>query len=129
MQKLLAFGVGVVHGVAGPGGVLGVLPAVTAGTLLKSMAYLLAFCSTSILTMGVFAATYGHITQAMAGKGNTLFVLQLVSSAPRVCTRGDRGCGAHRVCHPRYQSVRVAAAARAAFLSTFASFGSGEGWG
>jgi len=82
MQRLVAFGVGVIHGVAGPGGVLGVLPAVAAGTLFKSFMYLSAFFLTSILTMGVFAALYGHYTQQITGL--ILFRLQIFSSGAAI---------------------------------------------
>ncbi|KAI9919907.1 hypothetical protein PsorP6_015680 [Peronosclerospora sorghi] len=65
-QKLTAFAYGTAHGLAGTGGVLGVLPAVILNDWTKSTAYLAAFCLASILTMGGFAALYGEITGRMS---------------------------------------------------------------
>eukprot|EP00667_Euglena_gracilis_P012896 EG_transcript_13268 len=59
---LLALGVGIVHGIAGPGGVLGVLPAVALGVTLPAWVYLFSFFFASTLTMGLFAACYGELT-------------------------------------------------------------------
>jgi ABC-type nickel/cobalt efflux system permease component RcnA len=61
-QQLTAFAYGIAHGLAGTGGVLGVLPAVILNDWAKSSAYLLSFCIASIFIMGVFAASYGEIT-------------------------------------------------------------------
>ncbi|KDO17935.1 hypothetical protein SPRG_16659 [Saprolegnia parasitica CBS 223.65] len=61
-QKVTALCVGIVHGIAGPGGILGVLPAVGLHNWTKSIAYLGSFCVTSILIMGLFAAFYGEAT-------------------------------------------------------------------
>jgi ABC-type nickel/cobalt efflux system permease component RcnA len=61
-QQLTAFAYGIAHGLAGTGGVLGVLPAVVLNDWAKSSAYLLSFCAASIFIMGVFAASYGEIT-------------------------------------------------------------------
>lgn len=55
-ERLLAFTVGVVHGIAGPGGILGVLPAVQLHNWAKAMTYLFTFCIMSILAMGFFGA-------------------------------------------------------------------------
>lgn len=55
----LAVAAGLVHGVAGPGGVLGVIPAVQLKDARLASVYLGTFCLTSTLVMGSFAATYG----------------------------------------------------------------------
>lgn len=61
-QRVTAFMYGIAHGLAGTGGILGVLPAVILNDWVKSWAYLLSFCAASIFIMGVFAATYGEVT-------------------------------------------------------------------
>ena len=62
-SSALALAVGIVHGVAGPGGVLGVLPAVALGMTPQAAAYLGSFFLASTVTMGLFAAGYGELTR------------------------------------------------------------------
>lgn len=66
-QKIMALLVGIIHGFAGPGGILGVLPAVVLNDWVKSAAYLASFCLASIFIMGVFAALYGEVTGRLGG--------------------------------------------------------------
>ena len=65
-QRCMALLIGLVHGVAGPGGILGVLPAVQLADWGQSSCYLGAFCITSIFVMGCFAAFYGELTARIA---------------------------------------------------------------
>ncbi|KAE9326832.1 hypothetical protein PF008_g16547 [Phytophthora fragariae] len=82
MQRIAALCVGIVHGIAGPGGILGVLPAVVLNNWGKSIAYLGSFCGASILTMGVFAAVYGEITCRLGGSSPKMdFRVGMCSSA------------------------------------------------
>uniref|UniRef100_K3X5J2 Urease accessory protein UreH-like transmembrane domain-containing protein n=1 Tax=Globisporangium ultimum (strain ATCC 200006 / CBS 805.95 / DAOM BR144) TaxID=431595 RepID=K3X5J2_GLOUD len=80
-QKLTAFAYGTMHGLAGTGGILGVLPAVILNDWAKSSAYLLSFCLASILIMGAFAAMYGEITGRMSRFSDTsLYRIGIFSS-------------------------------------------------
>lgn len=65
----LALLVGVIHGVAGPGGVLGVMPAVEMQDPDSAILYLGTFCVTSTLVMGGFAAFYGTMCKWLTGRG------------------------------------------------------------
>ncbi|GMF12882.1 unnamed protein product [Phytophthora lilii] len=80
-QKCTALLVGIVHGIAGPGGILGVLPAVGLHDTVKSVTYLGSFCVTSIATMGVFAAVYGEATGRLGERSELLaFRISIFSS-------------------------------------------------
>jgi drug/metabolite transporter (DMT)-like permease len=73
-EKLLSLITGILHGLAGPGGILGVLPAVMISNREKSAAYLGMFCLTGILTMGVFSAIWGEISKHLASKFGTIIL-------------------------------------------------------
>ena len=63
--KTLACIIGILHGVAGPGGVLGVIPAVQLKNWKYSTIYLGSFCISSTLIMGCYAALYGTCSQKL----------------------------------------------------------------
>ncbi|KAE8970108.1 hypothetical protein PR003_g28287 [Phytophthora rubi] len=59
-----SIGVGIVHGAAGPGCLLAVLPTLAMEKdVFRALLYLGFFCGSSILSMGSFAALYGELTQ------------------------------------------------------------------
>ena len=61
---------------------LGVLPAVTLRDPIKSTVYLGSFCASSIVTMAVFAASYGEVTARAGGQSfRAQRVLRLCSAA------------------------------------------------
>ena len=67
--KTLAFCIGIVHGLAGPGGVLGVIPAVQLQNWKLATIYLTCFCFSSTFTMGCFATMYGTCSSKLVGNG------------------------------------------------------------
>lgn len=81
ITKLWAFLIGIIHGVAGPGGVLGVIPAVQLHNFLLATIYLGTFCLTSIVVMGLFALSYASCTNYLAKTCHiTKFTIQLFSA-------------------------------------------------
>lgn len=70
----LAVVTGLVHGVAGPGGVLGIIPAVQLRDPYLASIYLGTFCVSSCLVMGGFAAFYGSFSKWLAGEGRVFLV-------------------------------------------------------
>jgi hypothetical protein len=59
---------GTVHGLAGPGGVLGVIPAVQLRDWKLALLYLGTFCAVSTLTMGTFATVFGTLSSKLVDK-------------------------------------------------------------
>mmetsp|Transcript_5177 Transcript_5177/g.12356 ORF Transcript_5177/g.12356 Transcript_5177/m.12356 type:complete len:303 (+) Transcript_5177:186-1094(+) len=81
-KKFLSLCIGIFHGVAGPGGVLGVVPAVKLHNVWHSVAYLGTFCASSIVTMGCFAATYGSLSATWSKKNDGLaYRLEIFSAS------------------------------------------------
>lgn len=78
--KLLAFLAGIVHGLAGPGGVLGIVPAVQLHNWKLASCYLGSFCISSTLTMGLFACSYGTISSFVGVQKNWEFQVQCFSA-------------------------------------------------
>ena len=94
----IAIMAGLFHGVAGPGGVLGVIPAVKLHDAKLASIYLASFCSTSIFVMGAFATFYGSLSKWLAGGdvsgeqaqrgrgwGNRVFMVEVGSALLSVC--------------------------------------------
>lgn len=79
--RTLALFAGVVHGLAGPGGVLGVIPAVQLHDWRLAALYLSCFCVSSTLTMGCFASLYGLCSSSVGKKTNMEFQIHCFSSA------------------------------------------------
>ena len=73
---------GVVHGAAGPGAVLGVLPAVALRAPRLVVGYFAGFIAATVLTMGAFAMLWGEVTGIAGKRGRaTERTLAFVSSA------------------------------------------------
>jgi hypothetical protein len=79
----VAVAVGVVHGAAGPGAVLGVLPAVALRAPRLVVGYFAGFIAATVLTMGAFAMLWGEVTGIAGKRGGraTERTLAFVSSA------------------------------------------------
>jgi hypothetical protein len=91
--KVMVFFAGIVRGLSGPGGVLGVLPAVQLRNPKLSALYLASFCISSALTMGCYATLYGLCSSRLSTAGivyNTFDVLDMLSFKKKwslCCTR------------------------------------------
>lgn len=83
-KQLMSFFMGILHGVAGPGGVLGILPAVQLQNLSLAYTYLASFCISSIITMGVFASLFGVCTERLSRITNLELQIECFSAA--LCT-------------------------------------------
>jgi predicted membrane protein len=72
---------GILHGFAGSGGVLGVVPAVQLHDWKLATLYLGTFCLISTLVMGVFAAFYGTVCAKLTGSADKReFIIEMFSS-------------------------------------------------
>ena len=89
--RTLALCAGIVHGLAGPGGVLGVIPAVQLHDAKLATIYLTCFCCSSTLTMGLFATMYGTCSSALSTskndnnsnppRRNRAFIIEMLSAS------------------------------------------------
>ena len=68
-----AFAVGLLHGTAGAGHVLGVLPALALPTRLGSIAYLLFFAAGTVAAMSVYAALLGRAGKRVSLSGRNAY--------------------------------------------------------
>lgn len=68
-----AFAVGLLHGTAGAGHVLGVLPALALPTLAGAGAYLLSFAAGTVAAMTLYAAVVGHAGRRLSLSGRNAY--------------------------------------------------------
>ena len=81
-QKVVSCSIGILHGVAGPGAILGVLPAVEMQSWKASTCYLGSFIIASTISMGAFAALYGEITKRIGAAAESVELgLRIFSSS------------------------------------------------
>lgn len=79
--RTIAVLAGIVHGLAGPGGVLGVIPAVQLHDWKLASIYLSCFCVASTLTMGCFASFYGICSSRVGRRTKLEFQIHLFSAS------------------------------------------------
>ena len=79
--KSMAVLAGIIHGLAGPGGVLGVIPAVQLHNWKLATLYLGCFCISSTVTMGCFACFYGLCSSTVGRRTNLVYHIHCFSSS------------------------------------------------
>jgi hypothetical protein len=79
--RSMAVFAGIIHGLAGPGGVLGVIPAVQLHDWKLATIYLGSFCLASTLTMGCFASCYGLLSSGLGRQTHLEFQIHCFSSS------------------------------------------------
>ncbi len=86
-KPIVSLCIGIVHGVAGPGGVLGVIPAVQLHNWKLSCIYLGTFCLSSTLTMGTFAASYGTCSSYISERDSVVqgYRMEMFSAGLSLC--------------------------------------------
>ncbi|MCZ6817698.1 MAG: sulfite exporter TauE/SafE family protein [Planctomycetota bacterium] len=87
-----AFGIGMLHGLAGTAHLLGVLPALLLPTRLAAFLYVVSFGIGSIVAMTVFSWIVGLITRRMEGVGNRTYRALLGSSCAATVFVGIYWC-------------------------------------
>jgi len=85
VQRIVSFAIGLLHGVAGPGGVLAVFPTVQMTKWQHASVYLGSFIVASTFSMGVFASLFGEITKRIGASAESVeLALRIASSAMSV---------------------------------------------
>lgn len=79
--RTMAILAGIIHGLAGPGGVLGIVPAVQLHDWKLATIYLSCFCASSTLTMGCFASFYGICSSGVGRRTKLEFQIHLFSAS------------------------------------------------
>jgi hypothetical protein len=85
MRAALAVVIGVIHGAAGPGAVLGILPAVALRDTKLVLGYFGGFIAATVLTMGAFAAGWGEVTHALGRRGGAALEKGLLLFSSSAC--------------------------------------------
>ena len=79
--QTIAVLIGIIHGLAGPAGVLAVIPAVQLHDWVLATLYLSSFCVSSTLTMGCFAGFYGSCSKGVGRRTQLEFQIHLFSAS------------------------------------------------
>uniref|UniRef100_A0A0G4FT78 Phosphatidic acid phosphatase type 2/haloperoxidase domain-containing protein n=1 Tax=Chromera velia CCMP2878 TaxID=1169474 RepID=A0A0G4FT78_9ALVE len=74
VQTAASLACGVLHGVAGPGGILGLLPASRYKSIVDSVVYLFVFLAVTTLTMGMLAAGWGEFTYRVSAPSRAVLI-------------------------------------------------------